>query len=121
MDPRREHWVAYIAELSALWAQEAAAANRACAERSCLLLFAEPGRDMQLYLVSGLEHGDLTDELANHMGLFLQKTNIIRDYLEDIVEEPAPRCSALIQMQLVVCTHMLCAKVCLEQDVLPAS
>ena len=25
------------------------------------------------------------------MGLFLQKTNIIRDYLEDIVEEPAPR------------------------------
>lgn len=31
------------------------------------------------------------DDLANHMGLFLQKTNIIRDYLEDIVEEPAPR------------------------------
>ena len=29
--------------------------------------------------------------LANHMGLFLQKTNIIRDYLEDISEEPAPR------------------------------
>jgi farnesyl-diphosphate farnesyltransferase len=29
--------------------------------------------------------------LSNHMGLFLQKTNIIRDYLEDIVEEPAPR------------------------------
>ncbi len=25
------------------------------------------------------------------MGLFLQKTNIIRDYLEDILEEPAPR------------------------------
>ena len=31
------------------------------------------------------------DELANHMGLFLQKTNIIRDYLEDIEELPAPR------------------------------
>jgi len=31
------------------------------------------------------------DELANDMGLFLQKTNIIRDYLEDIEEEPAPR------------------------------
>jgi farnesyl-diphosphate farnesyltransferase len=31
------------------------------------------------------------DFLANHMGLFLQKTNIIRDYLEDIMEEPAPR------------------------------
>lgn len=31
------------------------------------------------------------DGLANEMGLFLQKTNIIRDYLEDINEEPAPR------------------------------
>ncbi len=28
------------------------------------------------------------------MGLFLQKTNIIRDYLEDICEEPAPRRAA---------------------------
>jgi farnesyl-diphosphate farnesyltransferase len=28
------------------------------------------------------------------MGLFLQKTNIIRDYLEDINEEPAPRSAA---------------------------
>ena len=26
------------------------------------------------------------DDLANHMGLFLQKVNIIRDYLEDIVD-----------------------------------
>jgi len=31
------------------------------------------------------------DKLSNDMGLFLQKTNIIRDYLEDIMEEPAPR------------------------------
>jgi farnesyl-diphosphate farnesyltransferase len=31
------------------------------------------------------------EDLSNSMGLFLQKTNIIRDYLEDIVEEPAPR------------------------------
>ena len=31
------------------------------------------------------------EDLSNEMGLFLQKTNIIRDYLEDIVEEPAPR------------------------------
>ena len=31
------------------------------------------------------------ENLSNSMGLFLQKTNIIRDYLEDIVEEPAPR------------------------------
>ena len=46
---------------------------------------------MQLFKASKLEHGDLTDELANSMGLFLQKTNIIRDYLEDINEEPAPR------------------------------
>lgn len=31
------------------------------------------------------------DALSNDMGLFLQKTNIIRDYLEDIEELPAPR------------------------------
>lgn len=31
------------------------------------------------------------DSLSNSMGLFLQKTNIIRDYLEDINEIPAPR------------------------------
>ena len=31
------------------------------------------------------------EALNNHMGLFLQKTNIVRDYLEDIMEEPAPR------------------------------
>ena len=49
---------------------------------------------VQLFKASKLEHGDLTDELANSMGLFLQKTNIIRDYLEDINEEPAPRLAA---------------------------
>nr|AEX58673.1 squalene synthase [Huperzia serrata] len=44
----------------------------------------------RLFHASGLE--DLaTDSLSNSMGLFLQKTNIIRDYLEDINEEPAPR------------------------------
>jgi farnesyl-diphosphate farnesyltransferase len=31
------------------------------------------------------------EKLSNAMGLFLQKTNIIRDYLEDIQEIPAPR------------------------------
>ncbi|KAH7423069.1 hypothetical protein KP509_12G038000 [Ceratopteris richardii] len=31
------------------------------------------------------------DNLSNSMGLFLQKTNIIRDYLEDINEIPRPR------------------------------
>ena len=49
-------------------------------------------RGLQLFLASQLEEGDLTEDLSKHMGLFLQKTNIIRDYLEDIVEEPAPRC-----------------------------
>lgn len=47
----------------------------------------------QLFAESELESGEFSDmeELANQMGLFLQKTNIIRDYLEDITEEPAPR------------------------------
>lgn len=47
----------------------------------------------QLFASSGLESKEFfkLDGLANEMGLFLQKTNIIRDYLEDINEEPAPR------------------------------
>jgi len=48
-----------------------------------------------LFAASGCEGEDFArpamDALANDMGLFLQKTNIIRDYLEDILEEPAPR------------------------------
>ena len=47
-----------------------------------------------LFAASGCEDSNFAsemDELANHMGLFLQKTNIIRDYLEDICELPAPR------------------------------
>jgi len=46
-----------------------------------------------LFSASELEAGELAEmeDLANNMGLFLQKTNIIRDYLEDINEEPAPR------------------------------
>lgn len=46
------------------------------------------------------------EDLANHMGLFLQKTNIIRDYLEDINEEPAPRCTparAVLSVSLEKC------------------
>jgi len=41
-----------------------------------------------IFAETGMEHQDLRRqlELANHMGLFLQKTNIIRDYLEDLVE-----------------------------------
>ena len=42
-----------------------------------------------LFQASGLEDewfGEKSDEYANSMGLFLQKTNIIRDYREDIVE-----------------------------------
>lgn len=48
---------------------------------------------LQLFASSGLESHDLAKDetLSNHMGLFLQKTNIIRDYLEDIEELPAPR------------------------------
>ncbi|GAB4816197.1 hypothetical protein N2152v2_003243 [Parachlorella kessleri] len=46
-----------------------------------------------LFASSGLEIPEFfrLDAEANQMGLFLQKTNIIRDYLEDISEEPAPR------------------------------
>ena len=48
---------------------------------------------LQLFASSGLESKEFyeMEDLANHMGLFLQKTNIIRDYLEDINEEPSPR------------------------------
>lgn len=42
----------------------------------------------RLFAAAGYEDSSLADQisLANHMGLFLQKTNIIRDYLEDFVE-----------------------------------
>ena len=42
----------------------------------------------RLFVSSGAEDAALAADLAvaNHMGLFLQKTNIIRDYLEDLVE-----------------------------------
>ena len=42
----------------------------------------------RLFAASGLESSEVgTDhQLANSMGLFLQKTNIIRDYLEDVVQ-----------------------------------
>ncbi|KAH6789398.1 squalene synthase 1 [Perilla frutescens var. frutescens] len=44
----------------------------------------------KLFHASGKE--DLApDDLSNSMGLFLQKTNIIRDYLEDINEIPKSR------------------------------
>ncbi|KAJ8641103.1 hypothetical protein MRB53_017797 [Persea americana] len=44
----------------------------------------------KLFYASGLE--DMApDSLSNSMGLFLQKTNIIRDYLEDINEIPKSR------------------------------
>lgn len=43
---------------------------------------------IRLFAATGLEDPSVAKEeaLANHMGLFLQKTNIIRDYLEDYVE-----------------------------------
>jgi len=42
----------------------------------------------RLFAVSGLEQSSLATELhlSDQMGLFLQKTNIIRDYLEDYVD-----------------------------------
>lgn len=48
---------------------------------------------LQLFVSSGLESPELAQEeaLSNDMGLFLQKINITRDYLEDIEELPAPR------------------------------
>lgn len=50
----------------------------------------------QLYAKSGLESEVMLQynckgTLADSMGQFLQQTNIIRDYLEDINELPAPR------------------------------
>ena len=41
-----------------------------------------------MFAASGLEREEVGEDhhLANSMGLFLQKTNIIRDYLEDIVQ-----------------------------------
>jgi farnesyl-diphosphate farnesyltransferase len=47
-----------------------------------------------LWAGSKLEHVKFKTEmedLSNAMGLFLQKTNIVRDYLEDIQEIPRPR------------------------------
>ena len=42
----------------------------------------------RIFAASGLEDSVVGKDqvLANSMGLFLQKTNIIRDYLEDIVQ-----------------------------------
>lgn len=44
----------------------------------------------RLFAHCGFEDPHLQDNLsvANEMGLFLQKTNIIRDYYEDIRESP---------------------------------
>ena len=45
----------------------------------------------RLFAVSGLEKASFSSELflSDQMGLFLQKTNIIRDYLEDYVDNRA--------------------------------
>lgn len=44
----------------------------------------------QLFHASGLENDRFAqvDKIANSMGLFLQKVNITRDYLEDINQKP---------------------------------
>ncbi len=43
----------------------------------------------RLFAVSGLEDPEIgeNEALSNSMGLFLQKTNIIRDYLEDVLQD----------------------------------
>jgi farnesyl-diphosphate farnesyltransferase len=45
----------------------------------------------RLFAATGLEDASLSNEvrLSDQMGLFLQKTNIIRDYLEDYVDKRA--------------------------------
>lgn len=47
----------------------------------------------QLFAESGQESSEFKqmEQLSNHMGLFLQKTNIIRDYKEDMEEGELPR------------------------------
>eukprot|EP00742_Colponemidia_sp_Colp-10_P007104 GILJ01007628.1.p1 GENE.GILJ01007628.1~~GILJ01007628.1.p1 ORF type:complete len:413 (+),score=68.27 GILJ01007628.1:40-1278(+) len=44
----------------------------------------------RIFAKSGIEDPHLADDLdmANNMGLFLQKANIIRDYYEDVMEDP---------------------------------
>ena len=43
----------------------------------------------KIFVASGLEDKavDVENRLSNVMGLFLQKTNIIRDYLEDVLQK----------------------------------
>ena len=43
----------------------------------------------RLFSASGLEDHVVGEDaaLSNSMGLFLQKTNIIRDYLEDVLQD----------------------------------
>lgn len=72
----------------------------------------------KLFSASGLESQEVGEdtELANSMGLFLQKTNIIRDYLEDLVDGRTwyPRevrrtaCSAHILCQFRSAPELFC-------------
>ena len=65
-----------------------------CAPARSLCAPTHPPTLSQLFKSSGLEtHPSViaSPDLSNHMALSLQKTNIIRDYHEDINEEPAPR------------------------------
>lgn len=57
----------------------------------------------RLFSASGLEQEEVgrDERLANSMGLFLQKTNIIRDYLEDVLQgrEFWPKAVSCIHME----------------------
>ena len=54
---------------------------------------------------SGLEDPDMAamEVLANHMGLFLQKTNIIRDYLVRVCLPPLLLSTISIYLCVCVC------------------
>lgn len=67
-------------------------ANRAEYDLYCHFVAGLVGHGLsRLFSASGLEAASVAQdlELANDMGLFLQKTNIIRDYLEDWVDKRA--------------------------------
>lgn len=59
----------------------------------------------KLFTASGAEAASVAADLprANHMGLFLQKTNIIRDYLEDLVRALPHRGKGERCVSLCVC------------------
>lgn len=60
----------------------------------------------RLFSASKLEQEEVGEDkhLANSMGLFLQKTNIIRDYLEDVQQgrEFWPQAVSSVSLSLII-------------------